>query len=99
MRVVPQRLNLSLAGTASTGSLRSRWYSGGTDQRSSSSGELMRPSQIAQSSPKAEGRAMVESPSAGYTGRPDEMPLAGYATLRAEYGSVFGALFRKLSSR
>jgi hypothetical protein len=59
----------------------------------------MSPSEIAQSSRNAEGSTMVESPWAGYTDKPDEMPLAGYATLLAAYGGTFGALFGKLLSR
>src|SRR4051794_38802998 len=59
----------------------------------------MSPSEIAQSSRNAEGSPMVESPWAGYTDKPDEMPLAGYATLLAAYSGFFGAVFGKLLSR
>jgi hypothetical protein len=59
----------------------------------------MTASEIAQSSRNAEGSTVVESPWAGYTDKPDEMPLAGYATLLAAYGGIFGALFGTLLSR
>jgi hypothetical protein len=38
-------------------------------------------------------------PWSGYTDKPGEMPLGGYATLLAAYGAVFGTLVGTLSSR
>ena len=43
-------------------------------------GQLMSPSQIAQSPRNAEGSTLAASPWAGYTDKPDGMPLGGYAT-------------------
>jgi hypothetical protein len=59
----------------------------------------MSPSEIAQSSQNADGSTAAALPWAGYTDKPDEMPLAGYATLLAAYGGIFGTLFGNLLSR
>src|SRR3982750_4811356 len=59
----------------------------------------MSASEIAQSFRNAEGSTMAASPWAGYTDKPDEMPLAGYATLLAAYGGIFGASFGNLLAR
>src|SRR5947199_9300916 len=55
-------------------------------------------SKFAQSAPM-DGSALLPSPWAGYTDKPDEMPLAGYAVLLAAYGGIFGALFGRMWSR
>jgi len=54
----------------------------------------MSPNPVAESS-----RHAIASAWTGYTDKPDEMPLAGYATLLAAYGGIFGALFGSLSVR
>jgi len=62
-------------------------------------GELMSSNEIARSFQNVEGSTMGASPWVGYSDKPDEMPLAGYATLLAAYGGMFGAVFGNLLSR
>ena len=50
----------------------------------------MSPNHIAESPQKIEsGTRAYASPWAGYTDKPDEMPLGGYATLLVAYGEIF----------
>src|SRR3982751_6768480 len=58
----------------------------------------MTPSEIARSS-RNPGDSTMAAAWTGYTDKPDEMPLAGYAMLLAAYGGIFGALFGNLLSR
>jgi hypothetical protein len=59
----------------------------------------MSPTEIARSSQNRNGSTVSALPWGGYTDKPDEMPLAGYATLLAAYGGIFGSLFSNMLSR